>query len=74
MTELEDVNKDDELVLVRVPRSQAKTLRRIIQREEAYDLFTTKLKTNWIWIVGGGLVTLFVLYEKFNTLIAGAIK
>ena len=74
MTELEDYNKDDELVLLRVTRSDAKVWRKMVDERKAYDTIIQKIKLNWMWIVGAGVLTMFGLYEKFQAYLFGTIK
>lgn len=67
----DELNKQDEIVNVRLPRKEYELLRTIIDREETYRNVTTILKTHWIWVVGGGALALYMLWEKFNVFIAG---
>jgi len=67
-------NTDDELITVQLPRSEYRVMRQIIKERETYDNFRIKLQSNWIWFVAGGLLTLFALWEKFHSLIAGIVR
>lgn len=64
--ELQDF-KDDELINIKLPRRQYERLKTMIEREEAYDRLTSMLKSSWIWIVGGGMLTIFLLYDRIAT-------
>lgn len=55
---------EDELIDVELPRAEYKILKDVIQREEAYNWFYKWITGNWIFIVGGGILTLILLYEK----------
>jgi len=65
MTEEPDF-KDDELINIKLPRSQYELLKTMIKREEANLWLTNALKNSWIWIVGGGVLTIWLLFDKFN--------
>ena len=68
MTEDEDI-----IVTIRLPKSEADTLKEIIKEREAYNYLTNKLKTYWIFTVAGGLLVVWALYEKLVP-ITGALK
>lgn len=70
MTEYDDF-KDDELINIKLPRKQYEMLKDIIAREEAYNWFTSALRSSWLWIVGGGILTLILLYDRLHI---GVIK
>lgn len=61
--------KNDELVNVKLPRGDLEIIRNVIKREKAYNWFTGAMKSTSIWIVAGGVVTLFVLWDKIIALI-----
>lgn len=61
----DDFNKD-ELINIKLPRKQYELLKTMIEREEAYGWFTNTLKSSWLWIVGGGVLTLIMLYDRFH--------
>lgn len=67
----EDDFKKDELINIKLPRSQYEILKVIIQREEAYNWLTGNLKSSWLWIVGGGILTIWLLYDKIHFLFNG---
>lgn len=69
-----DDNRDDEIINVQLPRSEYKVMREIIQERETYNNLVLKLKTNWIWFIAGGLLTLFALWDRFHEFLIGAIK
>lgn len=63
--------KDEELISIKLPRKQYKRLVMMLEREEAYDKLTNMLKSSWIWVVGGGILTLFLLWDRLHI---GVIK
>lgn len=71
MTEENDDFKGDELINIKLPRREYEMLKTIIAREEAYNWLTSALRSNWLWIVGGGILTLIMLYDRLHI---GVIK
>jgi predicted DNA-binding protein (MmcQ/YjbR family) len=67
----DEMNKQDEIVTVRLPRSEYDILRTLIQERETYRNVVTLAKTHWIWIVGGGVLTLYTLWDKLHMLLVG---
>lgn len=63
--------KQDELIEIKLPRAEYEILKDMIQREQAFNWFKNAIRTNLIWVVGGGIVTFLLMYEKFNALIHG---
>jgi hypothetical protein len=63
----------DELITVELPRSEYKLLKEMIARQEAYNWLTSRLKNSWLWVVGGGILTIWMLYDKFHV-VTGVIK
>lgn len=74
MNEEDNDFKDDELITIKLPRSQYKTLQDMIKREEAYSWFQSTLKSNYLWVVGGGILTMWALYDKFHMALFGTVK
>ena len=68
--ELQDF-KDDELINIKLPRKQYKVLQTMIEREETYSRLTGMFKSTWIWVVGGGILTLILLWDRLHL---GVIK
>lgn len=66
--------KDDEVIEVRLSRNDYNRLKEILARERAYSWFTSRIKTSWVFIVGGGLLTFILLYEKFQLALFGTVK
>lgn len=64
MNEEDNPFKDDELVSIQLPRRQYEVLKTMIAREEAYSWFTAALKNSWLWIVGGGILTVLILWDR----------
>lgn len=63
---IEDDFKEDELINIKLPRKQYEILKIMIEREQAYDRLTSMLKSSWIWIVGGGMLTLVLLWDRIH--------
>lgn len=62
---------DDELIDVRLSRKKYELMKQMIEREEAFNWIRRTLSASVIWIIAGGLVSLFLLWEKFQHLIVG---
>lgn len=62
----DDDFKDEELISIKLPRSQYEMLKKMIKREEANEWFVNSLKNSWIWIVGGGILTLIMLWDRIG--------
>ena len=62
--------KNDEIINVKLPRAKYEILRKIIAREEAMGWLESKWRTHWVWVIGGGLVTIFVLWDRIQALVA----
>lgn len=60
-------NRNDEIIDVRLPRSEYDRLRTVLERERTYDWVTTKLKSNLIWIVASGVLTFIYIYKEIFT-------
>lgn len=61
---MEDINTEDELVSIKMSRKDYRTMKRVIEREQAHEWFSTTIKRYWIWVVGSGVLTLFLLYKE----------
>jgi hypothetical protein len=70
----EDDFKEDELIDIRLPRKQYETLKLMIEREQAYNWFINTIKNNWLWVVGGGVLSIWLLYDKFHILFSNGVK
>lgn len=66
--------KDDQLISIKLPRSQYELLKTIIEREEAYNWFINRLRNNLVWVVAGGILTIFMLYDKIHLYMQGMVK
>ena len=67
----DDLYKEEELVVIKLPRKEYEVLKVMIEREQTYDRLTGMLKSSWIWVVGGGVLTLILLWDRFHI---GVIK
>jgi hypothetical protein len=63
-------NKNDEIINVKLPRAKYDLLRKMLEREEAMGWFGRTIRTHWVWAIGGGLVTLFLLWNHIQALLA----
>lgn len=68
---MEGDNTEDEVVEVRLPRSQYKVLRHMIEREEAFGFFKKWIYTNWIYIVGTLMLSGIYFYDQIHNFIIG---
>jgi len=68
----EDPFRDDELINIKLPRSQYNLLQKILLREQAYTWFGGLISHSWIWVVAGGLFAVWGLYDKIHLLFSGA--
>lgn len=59
----EDDYKELELIDVKLPRKDYETLKRVIEREDAYDWLSSKVKSFWVWTVAGGILTFIAIYK-----------
>lgn len=69
----EDDYKQDELVTVKLPRSDLDIVRSMIEREKAYNWITKTLKSTSVWVVAGGVLACIALWDKI-TVFLGMVK
>jgi hypothetical protein len=67
----DEINKDDQIITIKLPRSQAEILRTMIKREETYSNITATMKSSWIWVVAAGVITLFSLWDTIKAFMIG---
>lgn len=60
----DDDFKDQELIEIKLSRSQYAVLKNMLKREEAYGTFVGMIKSNWIFVVAGGVLSLWALWDK----------
>jgi hypothetical protein len=63
--ELQDF-KNEELINIKLPRSQYDILKKMLREREAYTTLSTQVKNSWIWIVGSGVLAFMLLYDRFH--------
>lgn len=68
------MSDDYEMVDVKLPKSEYDRLKKILERERAYDWIGVKLRNHLIWILGTGALTLFLLWEKLQFLFNTPVK
>ena len=49
-------------------------LKKVAKERMAYDTITTKLKNNWIWVVGAGALSIWALWDNIHALFTTGIK
>ena len=65
--------RDDELIDIRLPRNEYQVLKEMLKREEALGWFKSWIRTWWVWIGIGGIISIITLFEKLKS-INGIIK
>lgn len=65
---MDEVDKQDEIVEVKLPRRDYETLRALLERERTYTNLTSYLKSFWIWAIAGGILTVWALWDKIINL------
>lgn len=71
MNEEDDPYHEDELVNIKLPRSQYDLLKKLLHREQAYSWFSGIISSSWVWVVAGGLFAVWGLYDKIHLLFNG---
>lgn len=66
--------KQDELIEIKLPRHDYEVLKTMIKRENAYNWLISAIRTNILWVIGGGALTFLVLYDKLHLFFNGAVK
>ncbi len=61
-----ELDTEDEIVIVRLPKSSVKILQEVVRREEAYNWFHNKIKNWWIISVAAGVIIMLTLLEKVH--------
>lgn len=74
MNTLDDLNKNDEIIEIKLPRAEAEILRTMIKEREIYYMFVNKLKSAWIFVVAAGILTLLALGDRIFILFNGTVK
>lgn len=59
-------NYDDQVITVKLPRKDYEIMRLLIKREQTLNNVTNILRSSWVWIVGGGILTLWLLWDKIK--------
>lgn len=70
----EDDYKDEEIIDVKLTREQYKLLKNVLIREQSENWITSAVKNNWIWIVSGGVLTVWMLYDRIQLFLHGGVK
>lgn len=63
--------EQDEIVTVKLSRKEFEIVRKIIAREQAAGWFDTWIKNHWVWIIGGGIVSLMYIGDHIKSLFQG---
>jgi hypothetical protein len=67
----EEINKEDEVITLRLPRKDADIVRQMIKERETMNNITAILKSSWIWVVVSGAVALFTLWDTIKIKVGG---
>lgn len=70
---IEDGN-EDEVINVRLPRSEAKLLKAMIKREEAFSWLSNSLRNSFVWVIAGGLLSVLLFWEKIKSFTMGVTE
>lgn len=60
---------DDELTTIQLRKEEVELFKKILAREAAWNYFESVVKSTWIWVVAGGILTLWALSDKIRALI-----
>lgn len=64
MVDNTSVDRQDEIIEVKLPRRDYETLRTMLERERTYSNITNYLKSFWVWAVAGGILTIWALWDQ----------
>jgi len=67
---MEDGN-EDEVIEVKLPRSQARLLKAMIRREEAFSWLSNAFRNSLVWVIAGGLLSVLLFWEKIKAFTIG---
>lgn len=70
----DEINRQDELIEIKLPRSEAETLRALIKERQTYNFLIMKIKNWWVFSLAVGALGLIAFGEKLQTLFLGAPK
>lgn len=62
----DEMYKEEELVNIKLPRKEYEILKTMIKREEASQWFVNYMKSSWVWIVGGGILSVILLWDRIH--------
>lgn len=66
-----DVNEQDILVTVKLPRKDYELMRKMIEREEAFTWLSSMIRASLIWVIAGGVLSVFLLWDQIHNLVMG---
>lgn len=55
---------DEELITIELRKDELELFKKIMAREAAWNYFESKIKSTWIWVVAGGILTVWALWDK----------
>lgn len=55
--------RQKEIVDVRMSREDFHTMQKMIDERRAYDVITGRLKSLWMWVVVGGVLSIISLWD-----------
>lgn len=62
------MSDDDDLVTVQLRKDEYELFKHMIQREQAWNYFESVVKSTWIFVVAGGILTVWALADKIKGL------
>ena len=65
----DELNKDDEIVDVRLPLREYRALREILEREQAYSWLKRTIRSWWVFAIAGGVITLLTFWDKLTQIV-----
>jgi hypothetical protein len=65
----DDLLKDDEIVIVKLPRDEYEIVRQMIKERQAMNLIKGWLTTWWVWVVAGSVLSVWTLWDKIKVAI-----
>lgn len=67
----DDLTKDDEIVVVKLPKNEYLVMRQLIKERETMNNITAVLKSSWIWVVVSGAVAVITLWDTIKIKVGG---
>ena len=68
-----DDNARDEVINIRLPRADYEILRKMIDERIASSWFENWVRGHWVWVIGGGILTIILLWDKVHLIFAAKV-